>query len=74
MRTLRPYRSALSQADALRQLRERSGIEVQGEIVQALVDLLDHTPELRMPMEAAHAPVDWTKNIAVVAAQLLSPA
>jgi putative nucleotidyltransferase with HDIG domain len=68
MRTLRPYRAALSQAEALRVVRDRSGIEVQGEIVRALVELLEHTPELRMPMEATIAPIDWSNNVAVVAA------
>jgi hypothetical protein len=73
MRTLRPYRSALTQAEALGALYQRGGTEVQLEIVQALSDLLDHTPELRMPMESQDSPIDWTKNVAVVASQLLSP-
>ncbi len=73
MRTLRPYRNALSQADALRTLLERSGTEVQGEIVQALVDMLEHTPELRMPMEASETVSGWSNRIAVIAAQPLSP-
>jgi putative nucleotidyltransferase with HDIG domain len=55
MRSPRPYRRALSQADAVRHLQERSGIEVQGEIVQALVELLAHTPEARTPMEETSA-------------------
>jgi len=55
MRSPRPYRRALSQADTLQHLQERSGTEVQGEIVQALVELLAHTPEARTVMEETTA-------------------
>ncbi len=55
MRSPRPYRRALSQAETLRHLQERSGIEVQSEIVRALVDLLAHMPETRTPMEETPA-------------------
>ncbi len=55
MRSPRPYRRALTQTETLNYLQQRSGTEVQGEIVRALVELLAHTPEARTPMEETSA-------------------
>jgi hypothetical protein len=46
---------ALGVLMTLRHLQERSGTEVQGELVQALIELLVHTPEARTPMEETSA-------------------
>lgn len=63
--TRRPYRDAWSQPRVIAFLRERSGIEVDGEIVDAFVAMLSRSAESRSAPDDVDAPTSgWSGEMA----------
>jgi HD-GYP domain-containing protein (c-di-GMP phosphodiesterase class II) len=63
--TRRPYRDAWPQARIIAFLKERSGIEVDGEMVDAFVAMLGRSAESRSAPEDVEAPTGgWSGEMA----------
>ena len=68
--TNRPYRDAWPRARTMEMLQKQIGIETDGEMVRAFIELLSRAAESRVPLEEEPSTSGWSNDVAVTTQQM----